>query len=244
MTSATGTCEAGGVGKKRRRGLAVRAALAVVLAVVVLLVLAQLLLPGIVAGRVRSKLARYGSVQSVSVSAWPAVKLLWGHADEVKVRASWLKLTPAQSGALVAEATSATKVQAIVERAQEGPLKLSDVRFDKNGSQLRGQATTSEADVKAALPPGFDVTLVGSSGGTVNVRASGGLFGLTASIEAVAEAQEGKLVAHPRLLFLEGLTLTLFENSQVYVEGVEAREVKGSPGAGGAYVLSMWASLR
>jgi hypothetical protein len=232
------------VGKQDRRRLAVRAALAAALVVVAVVVLAQLLLPGIVAGRVRSKLARYGRVQSVSVSAWPAVKLLWGHADEVEVRASWLNLTPVQSGALVAEATSTTKVRATVQRAQEGSLKLSDVRFYKNGSKLHGQATTNEADVKAALPPGFDVSLVESSGGTVVVRASGGLFGLTASIEAVAEAQEGKLVAHPRLLFLEGLTLTLFESSKVYVEGVEARDVKGAPGAGNDYVLTMWASLK
>jgi hypothetical protein len=214
-----------------------------VLAVVVVLVLAQLLLPGIVAGRVRAKLDRYGTVQSVSVSAFPAVKLLWGDADEVKVRASSLKMTTAQTVALLAEAASTAKVRATVERAQEGPLRLSDVSFYKDGPQLRAQATTSEADVKAALPPGFEVTLVGSSGGTVDVRASGGLFGLTASVEAVAEAQEGKLVARPRLLFLEGLTLTLFANSKVYVEGVHARQVKGSP-AGSEYVLSMWARLR
>jgi hypothetical protein len=222
----------------------VRAALAAVLVVIVVLVLAQLLLPGIVASRVRSKLARYGTVQSVSVSAFPAVKLLWGAADEVTVRASSLKMTTAQTVALLAEAASVTKVRATVEHAQEGSLTLSDVSFYKDGPQLRGQGTATEAAVKAALPPGFDVTLVGSSGGRVDVRASGGLFGLTASVEAVAEPQEGKLVARPRLLFLEGLTLTLFANSKVYVEGVQAREVKGSPGAGSEYVLSMWARLR
>jgi len=45
---------------------------------VLLLGLAQLFLPRIAAGRITSRLGRYGRVESVSVSAWPAVKLLWG----------------------------------------------------------------------------------------------------------------------------------------------------------------------
>ena len=52
-----------------------------------LLVLAQLLLPRIAASRISSRVGRYGTVQSVSVSAWPAVELLWGHADSVRVKA-------------------------------------------------------------------------------------------------------------------------------------------------------------
>ena len=42
------------------------------------LVLAQLFLPRIAASRIASRVGRYGTVQSVSVKAWPAVKLLWG----------------------------------------------------------------------------------------------------------------------------------------------------------------------
>ena len=38
---------------------------------------------GIAASRISSRVGRYGKVQSVSVSAWPAVELLWGHADSV-----------------------------------------------------------------------------------------------------------------------------------------------------------------
>ena len=54
-------------------------------AVVLLLVLAQLLLPGLAARRIRTRVGRYGTVKSVSVSAWPAVKVLWGDADAVTV---------------------------------------------------------------------------------------------------------------------------------------------------------------
>ena len=43
-----------------------------------------------------------------------------------------------------------------------------------------------------------------SEEGTVEVRASGGLFGVSASVEAVAQAENGKLVARPTGLLLAG----------------------------------------
>ena len=63
-------------------------------AIVLVLVLAQLFLPGIAASRVRARVGKYGTVQSVSVKAWPAVKLLWGSADSVTVRAGSLSMSP------------------------------------------------------------------------------------------------------------------------------------------------------
>ena len=47
-------------------------------AIALVLVLAQLLLPGIAASRISSRVGKYGTVESVSVSAWPAIELLWG----------------------------------------------------------------------------------------------------------------------------------------------------------------------
>lgn len=61
------------------RRLAVLGVVALVVAVVVLGV-AQLVLPGIAAQRIRSQLDRYGHVRSVSVSAFPAIELLWHRA--------------------------------------------------------------------------------------------------------------------------------------------------------------------
>ncbi len=57
---------------------------------VLLVVLAQVFLPSLAARRVRDRVARYGTVRSVSVSAFPAVKLLWGKADTVNVDAGTL----------------------------------------------------------------------------------------------------------------------------------------------------------
>ena len=72
----------------------------------------------------------------------------------------------------------------------------------------------------------------------------GGLFGVRASVDAVARAQEGKLVVRPVGFLLEGLKLTLIDNPRVYVEGVGASAVAGSSGEVVGYRLSIWASLR
>ena len=82
-----------------------------------------------------------------------------------------------------------------------------------------------------------------SSAGQVEVRAGGGLFGVRTSVDAVARAQEGKLVVHPLGLLLGGLQLTLFANPHVRVEGVGASAIQG-PGAVAGYRLTMRASLR
>lgn len=221
-----------------------RIAIGVGVAIVALVVLAQLLAPGIAARVVRGKVEKYGSVNSVEVKAWPAVKLAWRHADEVQVSAGRLKLSPEQAVALLKEGQGTDRVQASVESVELDGLRLTDARLEKHGSELRAEAVVSEEDVKRALPEGLEVALVQSENGTVEVRASGGLFGVSASVDAVAQAEDGKLVARPTALLLSGLKLTLFETPSVYVEGVEARALESGPGGGARYELSMWASLR
>src|ERR1700744_1195851 len=63
-------------------------ALAVVGVVLLVLVVAQLVLPGIAANRLRDQLSKSGTGLSVKVSAFPAIELLWHHADSVTVRMS------------------------------------------------------------------------------------------------------------------------------------------------------------
>ena len=217
------------------------ARIGLVVAGVVLLVIAQLLLPWLAARRISSRVGRYGKVLSVSVSAWPVLELLWGHADSVRVRAKSLALSPAQVGSLLWEARATSSIDVSAESVQLGQLRVSDGSLRKRGSALSAQALTSEADVAAALPSGFGVRLLRSEGGEVEVRATGGLFGIGASVNAVAGASDGKLVAHPLGFLIEGLQLTLFSDPHVYVEGVGASVQSEQPLS---YRLTMSATLR
>jgi hypothetical protein len=224
-------------------GRATRLALWLLGALVVLAGLAQLLLPKFAADRISSRIGRYGRVTSVHVSAWPAVKLLWKDADSISVRTSEIALTPARTDALLSEARGTDRLDLVAAGAHEGPLALSDVRLQKRGRALHASAFASADDVRAALPAGFDVRLLSSVGGRVEVRASGGLFGVGASVDAVAEAIDGKLVAHPRGALLRALRVTLFSEPHVRLDAIAARATSGPRGEAG-YQLQASATLR
>src|SRR5664279_3294408 len=202
------------------------------------LVLGQILLPRIAASRISSRIGRYGKVDSVHVTAWPAVKLLWEHADSATVHASNLRLSPAQTADLLWEGRGLGRIDVSASSVQEGPLRLSAVKLHKHGERLQAHALLSQADVKAALPPGVDVQLLGSANGQVQVRASGGLFGVGAAVDAVAQASNGKLVVQPRGFLVQALKLTLFSDPHVRVQAVGARAT-GDAG----YAVSIDASL-
>jgi hypothetical protein len=218
-----------------------RIALLVLGAVLVALVAAQIALPKIAASKISSRVGRYGEVQSVSVSAWPAVKLLWGDVDSVKVRAAHLALSTAQVAKLLWEAHGVRTMDLSASSVKVGPLEVEDAVLHKRGSAMEATARTSEADVRAALPEGLEVKLLDSREGQVEVQASGGLFGVNASVSALAGGSEGKLVAHPLGLLIEGFQLTLFADPHVFVEGVGASVASRAPLT---YDLSMSASLR
>ena len=95
-------------------------------------------------------------------------------------------------------------------------------------------------DVGRRCPRGSECACWAAPTAQVEVRASGGLFGLGASVDAVAGASEGKLVVHPAGLLLGGLRLTLFSDPHVYVEGVGATVTPARPLS---YRLSMSARL-
>lgn len=205
-----------------------------------MLALMQLLLPRIAASVISSRVGRYGKVQSVSVQAWPAVELLWGSVGSVHVRAKSLTVSPAQAAKLLWESRAVASMDVTAEHVRVGSLRLSDATLSKRGNALTAQASATEADVSAALPQGFAVRLLGSEHGKVEVQASGGLFGVGASVSAVGEASEGKLVAHPLGFLISAFRLTLFSDPHVYVEGVGASLLTQQPAT---YRLTMTARL-
>jgi hypothetical protein len=226
---------AGGSRRTVRLGLSLAGGL------LLLLVIAQVLLPRLAVSRITSRVGRYGKVLSVSVSAWPAIELLWGHVGSVHVKARSLALSPAQVASLLWEAKGTQSMDVSAESVRLGKVTVTDASLRKRGSVLSGQALISEAAIKAALPGGFGVQLLRSEGGEVEVQATGALFGVGASVNAIAGASDGKLIAHPLGFLIEGLQLTLFSEPHVYVEGVGASVQSTQPQS---YRLTMSASLR
>ncbi|HEX4010567.1 MAG TPA: hypothetical protein VHX62_11185 [Solirubrobacteraceae bacterium] len=213
------------------------AALAAGLLVIAVLVVAQLVLPGIAAQRLRDQLARSGQVLSVKVSAFPAIKLLWHRADTVVVRLG--RYRP-RSGKLAGALDQAADVGTLTASAQEvddGLLAFHDATLIKRGDRLTGTATVSDAQLRSAIPILTSVTPVASAGGRLTLRGTASLFGLSATIDATVSAQDGKLIVAPDVPFGGFATLTLFADPRLSVQSVSAAPAPGGFTVRGTAVL-------
>jgi hypothetical protein len=191
------------------------------------LVVMQLVLPGIAAQRLRDRLSRSGQVLQVEVDAFPAVELLWNHADRVVVRMSSYASNPGHLSNLLAEAGGVGSLDASATALQAGPLLLHDVSLRKRGSQLTGTAMVQEGDVRAALPILTSVQPVSAENGQLTLQGTANAFGVSVTLQVVVSAEDGKLVVAPNLPFGGLATITLFSNPAVEVQGISAQPEPG-----------------
>ena len=211
---------------RRRAGVGVLVALALVLA---LLAACQLVLPGIAAGRLRTMLSRAGSVRSVSVSAWPAIELLWHHADSVDVTMrSWSGARSRLDGQL-GELGSVGRFEASVGTVRVGALVVHDASLVASGGRLVGEGTVREADLRGAVPFLRSVVPVTSARGTLVLRGTASVLGLIGgSVDATVRATgSGALVVSPDVPLGGLATVTVFSARGVRVTGVSAHRVRG-----------------
>src|SRR2546423_15524275 len=93
-------------------------------ALVLLAVVAQVVLPGLAENRIRDRLAHDGRVESVRVSAFPAVKLLWGKADRVTVRMASVRAAVGRVGNLIGRTADARRLGASTPELDVVTLRL------------------------------------------------------------------------------------------------------------------------
>lgn len=179
-----------------------------------LLAASQIGLPILAEHRLRGELSETGRVTSVSVSAFPALKLLFQKADSVRVRMSRARLGTGDLGDRLASTKRAGSVDARVDLLTLGPLRVRDVTLRKRGSALVGSATVRASD----LPVG-GLQPVGSADGALVLQADVG----PVSARARLSAQDGALVVAPDGLLAGLARLTLFKDRRVRVSSVSAR---------------------
>jgi hypothetical protein len=205
---------------------------------IVLLGVAQLVLPGIAANRIRSQLDRYGDVRSVSVSAFPAVQLLWHRADSVSVDLASFRSDGTQLSGRLAQLHDVGSVHASAASATVGSLTVRHPLLVKHGSSLVASARITDADLRRALPIVRSVTPVASSAGQLTVRGTADVFGQAVAVDFTVRASDGALVVSPDVPFGGLATVTVFSDPDVRVTHVSA-----SPVAGG-FVVRATALLR
>jgi hypothetical protein len=204
---------------RRIRALAIGIAV-----VIVLLVVAQIVLPGIAAQDLRDRLSKHGQVLSVSISAFPAIELLWHRADKVVVRMARYRSTTGHLSSLLDETANTGSLDASARELDTGLITLHDATLKKRGNQLLGSATVTPADLRSALG-GAIQNLQPVASGDGRLTFQGTLLGVTA--DATLRAQNGALVVSPDVPLLNLITVNVFHDPHVYIEGVGARDAPG-----------------
>jgi hypothetical protein len=202
-------------------------ALATIGVVLLALVVAQLVLPGIAAQNLRDRLNRSGNVISVEVHAFPAIKLLWNHADRVVVRMGRYRSGTGPLGSLLSETSDVGSLDASAAEVDAGLLTLRNASLTKRGDQLTGTATVTEADLRRSVPILQSVVPVASSGGQLTLRGTASLLGVTATVDATVSAHDGNLIVAPDVPFGGFATVTVFSNPDLEVESVGATTAPG-----------------
>lgn len=252
LAGRSGTREQRADGRGRRR-VGLRGALALlVVALLLLLVISQFVLPRLAARALRDRVARYGQVHSASVTALPAIELLWGSAQSASLSAGRLAITPGELIQLLVESrpvgdltVKAQAVKLLDPGFGAGAVTLFDAVLLKRGEEVDVSARLTSAALAAALPEGVQVGLLQGASASPRVRASGQLFGFRASFEAQVEALEGKLVLVPTSTLLAGLgRITLFSDPRLQVLGVSATDGPAGGGSQKTWELSLRARLR
>ena len=211
-------------------------ALGIGVAVVILLLLvAQIVLPGIAAQNLRDRLSHNGKVLSVSVSAFPAIELLWHQADKVVVRMDNYRSGPGHLQSLLNEASNTGSLDASANELDTGLITLHDASLHKRGNELLGSATVTQSDLRSALG-GAIQGLQPVSSGSGQLTFQGTVFGVTA--DATLRAQNGELVISPDVPLLNLITVGVFHDPHVYVEGV------GASDSSNGYAVHVQARLR
>jgi hypothetical protein len=195
--------------------------------IVLLLVIAQLVLPGIAADRLKDRLKKSGDVISVKVSAFPAIELLWHHADSVHIRVGTYRSAPNGIGSLLAQAGDVGSIDASATELTSGLLTVHDAALHKRGDQLTATARVDESDLVRAIPILQAVQPVASGNGQLVLRGTASLFGVSATVDATVAASDGKLIVQPDVPFGGLATITVFSNPHLAVEGVSATAAPG-----------------
>ena len=190
--------------------------------VVAILGLAQLILPGVAAQRLRDQLGRHGRVLDVEVSAFPAIELLWHQADHVVIRMTSYRSTGADLSRSLGQVRDADAIDASASTVTAGLLTLHDATLTKRGDRLSGTARVSESDLRTAVPFLDSVQPIASSGGQLVLRGQASLFGVSAVVDATVTTSGGVLDVTPDVPLGGLATVQLFANPHLAVTSVSA----------------------
>ena len=192
-----------------------------------LAVAAQLFLPEFAERNLRGDLEASGQVRRVDVSAFPAVKVLFGRADRVEVEMGEVRSGQGELADLLARTAETDELHAEADTLRVGPFVAHAARLDKDGDRLRGRVSVTVAELTEALPVEVGLRPVETEDGSLLMEATAGVLGQEITVRARLTAREGDVVIAPEGVLGGLATLTVFSDPRVRVRRVGAEPATG-----------------
>jgi hypothetical protein len=174
-----------------------RVALVPLALIALVVVAAQLFLPGIAERRAEHRLERGGGTATVSVSALPAMRLLFGDGDSLTVRGSGLRVEPEQRGDTLDRVDGFSKVSLRLDHLTAGPLDIGKFRLDRKDGErdyrTRMSATTTASKVGSFLGSQAGGPLGGLLGGLAGGSLPAGGAEVPLHLDAVIASRDGNV---------------------------------------------------
>lgn len=134
-------------------------------ALLLVVVAAQLFLPGLGEKAISDRLTENGGVADVSISAFPAPRLLWGDGDSLKIKGDGLDLAlnNDEDPAVLSSLDGFGDVEIVLNDSEAGPFRIDSFVLSRHGNgpySLDAHTSTSAADLadyglgRADLPGG------------------------------------------------------------------------------------------
>jgi hypothetical protein len=173
-----------------------RLALVLLVLVVVVLISGQLFLPGVAERRVEDRLERHGGTAHVSLSAVPALRLLFGEGDSLTITGSRLRLEPERRGRTLHRLDGFDKVSVRLDHLVTGPLDISRFTLKRRKGERNYRtdvsATTTAARVGSFLGSEAGGPFGGFLGGLAGGSLPGGASPLPLRLDAVIASRHGR----------------------------------------------------
>jgi hypothetical protein len=198
--------------------------------VVVLLVVAQFVLPGVAERKLRSDLAREGSGVHVDVRAFPAIKLLWHHADRVELAADRMRAGASGSGQSLGDRLASTRdtgeLDVRIGVLDVHLLRMRHLHLHKEGDLLTASVDVRRRDVNVALPRALRVAVSPTDDGLLSVAGETAAFGRRRSASArVVVDDRGRIVLRPSGLLGALVSVPVFGDDRIAVQSVRAEPI-------------------
>ncbi len=189
---------------------------------------AQVLLPRVAEGRIRANLGEQSTGLKVDVHASPAIKMLLGKVDRVKIRADELRADDSPSAPPVDEllsragAISQLDVRIGEVQAPAG-VRVRDVAVRKDGDAISVRAGLDLARLKAVMPAGIDLKPLPAPDGEIRLGGSASPFGEKIGAGVRLIARDGAVVMQPEgLPFASLVSVPVFSSDRISVDGLGA----------------------